>query len=96
MLAEYRRAPEVTRERLYLDTMQHVMSKTSKVLVDAKGNGNLLMMPLDKLLQSGGTQSGTPEAPAAAPPPAPSAPRADNAFDPRSRDLLRDRERGER
>ena len=39
VFAEYRRAPEVTRERMYLDTMQQVMSNTSKVMVDAKGNG---------------------------------------------------------
>lgn len=97
VLAEYKRAPEVTRERLYLETMQQVMSKTSKVMVDAKGNGNLLFMPLDKLMQAAGGASGAhePSAPAtgtAAPAPAP---RADSSLDSRSREL-RDRERGER
>ncbi|NMG73299.1 FtsH protease activity modulator HflK [Aromatoleum diolicum] len=97
VLAEYRRAPEVTRERLYIDTMQQVMSKTSKVMVDAKGNGNLLFMPLDKLMQATGSASGAHES--SAPPtstavPAP-APRADNTLDSRNREL-RDRERGER
>ncbi|MCK9984802.1 MAG: modulator of FtsH protease HflK [Azoarcus sp.] len=99
ILSEYRRAPEVTRERLYLETMQQVMSKTSKVMVDAKGNGNLLFMPLDKLMQAAGTQASHDATPApasgtAAPAPAP---RADGSMDSRSRDLMvRDRERGER
>lgn len=45
------RAPEVTRQRMYLETMQQVYSNTSKVMVDAKGQGNLLYLPLDKLMQ---------------------------------------------
>ena len=98
VLAEYRRAPEVTRERLYLETMQQVMSKTSKVMVDTKGNGNLLFMPLDKLMQAVGSASaGAHEPSAPATSAAAPAPRADSSSDPRSRDLLlRDRERGER
>ena len=52
--AEYAKAPEVTRSRLYLETMQQVYSNTSKVMVDAKGQGNLLYLPLDKLMQSAG------------------------------------------
>ncbi len=52
--AEYAKAPEVTRNRLYLETMQHVYANTSKVMVDAKGQGNLLYLPLDKLMQSAG------------------------------------------
>jgi len=51
---EYAKAPEVTRQRLYLETMQQVYSNTSKVMVDAKGQGNLLYLPLDKLIQSAG------------------------------------------
>ncbi len=53
--AEYAKAPEVTRNRLYLETMQQVYSSTSKVMVDAKGQGNLLYLPLDKLMQAVGT-----------------------------------------
>lgn len=49
---EYAKAPEVTRQRLYLETMQQVYANTSKVLVDSKGQGNLLYLPLDKLMQS--------------------------------------------
>jgi membrane protease subunit HflK len=51
LVAEYRKAPEVTRERLYLDTMQEIMSNTSKVLVTGdKGQNNLLYLPLDKMI----------------------------------------------
>jgi membrane protease subunit HflK len=49
---EYAKAPEVTRQRMYLETMQQVYSNTSKVMVDAKGQGNLLYLPLDKLMQA--------------------------------------------
>ncbi|TWC41319.1 protease FtsH subunit HflK [Pseudomonas sp. SJZ079] len=51
LVTEYRKAPEVTRERLYLDTMQELMSNTSKVLVTGeKGQNNLLYLPLDKMI----------------------------------------------
>lgn len=55
LVAEYRKAPEVTRQRLYLDTMQEVFTNTSKVLVTGNKNGqsNLLYLPLDKMIQSG-------------------------------------------
>jgi membrane protease subunit HflK len=51
---EYAKAPEVTRNRLYLETMQQVYTNTTKVMVDAKGQGNLLYLPLDKLMQASG------------------------------------------
>ena len=55
LLSEYEKAPEVTRERLYIDMMQSVMSNTSKVMVDVEGGNNLLYLPLDKLMgQSSG------------------------------------------
>lgn len=47
---EYAKAPEVTRQRLYLETMQQIYANTSKVMVDAKGQGNLLYLPLDKIM----------------------------------------------
>jgi modulator of FtsH protease HflK len=51
LVTEYRKAPEVTRERLYLDTMQELMTNTSKVLVTGdKGQNNLLYLPLDKMI----------------------------------------------
>ena len=52
VLSEYDKAPGVTRERLYLDTMQQVMESTTKVVVDQKGGNSLLYLPLDKLIQA--------------------------------------------
>ncbi|WP_415035419.1 FtsH protease activity modulator HflK [Azonexus sp.] len=49
---EYAKAPEVTRQRMYLDTMQQIYANTTKIMVDAKGQGNLLYLPLDKLMQA--------------------------------------------
>lgn len=55
---EYAKAPQVTRDRMYLDTMQQILSNSSKVLVDQKsGNGNLLYLPLDKLMQLSAPQA---------------------------------------
>ncbi len=54
LLSEYQKSPEVTRKRLYLDTMERVLGKTGKVLVDRKGEGdNLIYMPLDRMLSEG-------------------------------------------
>jgi len=58
ILVEYNKAPEVTRSRLYLETVQQVYSSTSKVMVDAKGQGNLLYLPLDKLMSAAGAGVG--------------------------------------
>ncbi|MCT8979531.1 MULTISPECIES: FtsH protease activity modulator HflK [Shewanella] len=54
LLPEYKQAPEVTRDRLYIDAMQQVFSDTNKVLIDAKNNGNLMYLPLDKLMSQEG------------------------------------------
>jgi membrane protease subunit HflK len=53
LLAEYQKAPEVTRERLYLDAVQGVYSNTSKVMVDVEGGNNMMYLPLDKLAEQG-------------------------------------------
>ena len=93
VLTEYQKAPAVTRERLYLDMMQQVLSNTTKVLVDQKGTGNLLYLPLDKLMQMGDGSSNAPHVeaaprqPEAVPPPEPAS---------RARDLFRSRERDAR
>lgn len=50
LLSAYVKAPEVTRERLYLDTMQDVLGASSKILVDVKGGNNMIYLPLDKLM----------------------------------------------
>jgi modulator of FtsH protease HflK len=51
VVAEYEKAPQVTRERMYLETIQQIMQNTSKVVVDQKGGQNLLYLPLDKIMQ---------------------------------------------
>jgi membrane protease subunit HflK len=50
VLSEYQKAPAVTRDRMYLDTMQQIFTSASKVMVDAKSGSNLLYLPLDKLI----------------------------------------------
>ncbi|MEQ1662664.1 MAG: FtsH protease activity modulator HflK [Thiobacillus sp.] len=93
IFTEYQKAPQVTRQRLYLDTMQTVMSNTSKVVVDQKGGNSLLYLPLDKLQQIV-TQpySGAPEVLAQ-----PAAPAASTMPpDARSREAFRNREREDR
>jgi len=52
VLAQYEHAPAVTRERMYLETMENVYKNSRKVLVDTKGSGNMMYLPLDKLLSS--------------------------------------------
>ncbi|MBL8345055.1 MAG: FtsH protease activity modulator HflK [Rubrivivax sp.] len=91
VLAEYQKAPQVTRDRLYLETMQQVYSNVSKVLVDVRSGSNLLYLPLDRLLQQAGAAPGTTAvAPAQAPiESAPAVPGTDI----RSRDGARTRDR---
>ena len=73
LLSAYVKAPEVTRERLYLDTMQDVLGASSKILVDVKGGNNMIYLPLDKLMDGKKVKSnslgttGSNLSPAAAP-----------------------------
>ena len=91
VLTEYQKAPGVTRDRLYLETMQQVYSNVSKVMVDSRSGSNLLYLPLDKLLQ----QAGAPAPAATASIPTPAAPEsaATPSVDIRSRDGARTRDR---
>lgn len=57
LLAEYRKAPEVTRDRLYLEAIQSVYSNTSKVMVDVEGGNNMMYLPLDKLAERSQTNA---------------------------------------
>ena len=98
VLTEYQKAPQVTRDRMYIDAMQQVYSSVTKVLVDSRQGNSLLYLPLDKLMQQTGNQpadSGGSPAPAAtapvAPPPPPAA-----ANDARARDSSRTRDRESR
>lgn len=86
VLAEYQKAPLVTRDRLYIETMQQVYSNVSKVMVDSRSGSNLLYLPLDKLIQQAGT-------PAATPAPTPPSEPVSSTVDVRSRDNSRGRER---
>ena len=57
VLVEYQKAPAVTRDRMYLETMQQIFSSTTKLMMDAKTNGNMLYVPIDKLIsQTEGNQ----------------------------------------
>jgi membrane protease subunit HflK len=89
LVAEYNKAPGVTRDRLYLDAMQQIFSNTTKVLVDQKAGNSMLYLPLDKLLQ----QQGSETAPVVRAPAAEAARSASEQGQPRdARDLLRNRE----
>jgi membrane protease subunit HflK len=65
LLTEYTKAPKVTRERLYIDTVEEVMANSTKVLVDVEGGNNMMYLPLDKLT-SGSNSSGSRGATSAA------------------------------
>jgi membrane protease subunit HflK len=88
LLSEYKKAPEVTRKRLYLETVESVMENTSKILVDVKGSNNLLYLPLDRIAEQR-------KNPLVAQPPrtVEPAPAATNTPDVRRREVIR---RGER
>ncbi len=95
VLTEYQKAPAVTRDRLYIETMQQVYSNVSKVMIDSRSNSNLLYLPLDKLMQQAG--SAPAGAAVTAAPPAADSSATTNAsgaaLDPRSRDGQRGRDR---
>jgi modulator of FtsH protease HflK len=88
VLAEYSKAPQVTRDRLYLDMMQQVLANSSKILVDQKAGGNLLYLPLDKLMQNSADATLKPVQPDTS---APVGPLPDASA--RSRDAFRSRDR---
>lgn len=104
VLTEYQKAPAVTRDRMYLETMQQIYSSTSKVMVDAKSGSNLLYLPLDKLIaQAAATDAAASSASAAKAAAGSGATSSvssetmqtvevNRPRDPRSREALRDRE----
>lgn len=99
VLTEYSKAPQVTRDRMYLDTMQQIYTNTSKVMVDLKTGSPLLYLPLDKLLRQEQQQQAGDQAPAA-PAPDPTSHAGGVTVEPsaagmdaRSRDALRNRDR---
>jgi len=92
VLAEYQKAPGVTRDRLYIDAMQEVYSNVTKVLVDTRGNNNLITLPIDRIAAAaaaspqvtGGGSSGAIATPVDT---------SSQGTDPRSRDNARSRDR---
>ncbi|WP_296491317.1 FtsH protease activity modulator HflK [Rhodoferax sp.] len=92
VLTEYQKAPQVTRDRMYIDAMQQIYSNVTKIMVDSKQGSNLLYLPLDKLIQMTGQvaqeTAAVPVAPAASPANAAAA-----ISDARARDAARDRTR---
>jgi membrane protease subunit HflK len=99
ILTEYQKAQQVTRDRMYIETMQQIYSNVTKVLVESRQGSNLLYLPLDKIMQS---VSQTPPAAAHEAPPAAGSgsvpPASSSQFqgDTRSRDASRSRERESR
>ena len=98
VLTEYQKAPQVTRDRMYIDTMQQVYANATKVLIDSKQGSNLLYLPLDKIMQMSSLpspvgqelpQASTPAAVSGTTPPSSTA-------DARARDATRSRDRDTR
>jgi len=87
VVAEYNRAPAVTRQRLYLETMQEIFANTSKVMIDSRNANNLLYLPLDRLMQQAAADPGVTIRPQSNP-----VPEAAPA-DARAREANRNRER---
>ena len=101
VLTEYQKAPGVTRDRMYLDTMQQIFSSATKVMVDVKSGSNLLYLPLDKLIAQTaandaavGSKSGPVQVVPVTPPPQEIMQTAETARprENRARDNSRDRE----
>jgi membrane protease subunit HflK len=93
ILVEYNRAPQVTRDRLYIETMQQVFANTTKVMIDSRSGNNLLYLPFDKLMQQAIAE--TNQAPrATVTPPATTEPAT--PAEARTRDAVRSRDRENR
>ena len=92
VLAEYQKAPVVTRDRMYIEAMQQIFTSTTKVMVDAKNNNSMIYLPLDKLISQTAAESA---AGAVLSPPAPleTLPETGRQMDTRSRDGRSSRDR---
>jgi membrane protease subunit HflK len=96
VLAEYQKAPQVTRDRLYLESMQQMYSNVTKVLVETHQGSNLLYLPLDKIMQMSSAQDANGAASSAVPMLPPAAAPVNPPVDLRSRDASRSRDRDTR
>jgi len=77
LLAEYQKAPEVTRERLYIDAIEDVYGRSNKVFLDSQGSGNLLYLPIDQLIKQGGRTTSSSDSNRASDSPNPSQSQSD-------------------
>lgn len=93
VLTEYQKAPGVTRDRLYIETMQQIYSNVSKVMVDSRSGSNLLYLPLDRLLQQGAASAPVVGGNVTAVPSPALDPTGTQSVDIRSRDNARARDR---
>ena len=99
VLTEYQKAPLVTRERMYIDTMQQIYGGVNKIIIDSRAGGNLMYLPLDRLMQAApAAAASAPSTPNSTPAPVTpgSADTTDNRSDARSRSDARTRERDPR
>ncbi|MEO8545810.1 MAG: FtsH protease activity modulator HflK [Burkholderiaceae bacterium] len=96
VLSEYQKAPQVTRDRLYLETMQQIYGNVTKVLIDSRQGANLLYLPLDKLMQQSQTGADSTAPATSTVPTGSSVPPVTSSTDARSRDPARARERDTR
>lgn len=80
LYGEYQKAPQVTRDRLYINAMKEMYSNVSKVLVESRQGSNLLYLPLDKIMQMNGTNS--PDLPTVAPSPSSAESNSNNGLSP--------------
>ena len=97
VLAEYQKAPQVTRDRMYLETMQQIYSNVTKVLIDSQKGSNLLYLPLDKIMNmsaaASAAEAAAPAATTAVPLAAGAALPGNSTSESRTRDSARSRER---
>ena len=93
VLSEYQKAPQVTRDRLYIDTMQQIYSNVTKVMVESRQGANLLYLPLDKIMQMTAAAAVAPDAPTGATPSNPAGNFAPNVPESRARGDGRQRDR---
>jgi membrane protease subunit HflK len=96
VLAEYQKAPQVTRDRMYLEAMQQIYGNVTKVLVDSRQGSNLLYLPLDKIMQASGQPDAAAVTPGAVPGTQSQMPPSVGSNDSRARDGARTRERESR
>jgi modulator of FtsH protease HflK len=96
VLTEYQKAPQVTRDRMYLDTMQQIYGNVTKVVVESRQGSSLLYLPLDKILQMNGASGSSAETAPTVPAGTtviPALPATNNSSDARTRDAARTRDR---